>query len=263
MRTLTATTLFLALSASMAYASDAHLFLSQAGLSNPGDTQSAAISAAVIQSAVNLGDPVVQTGGVTTTVRFHLWAIMPDSPTSDLDNLDLAFQTSGNVTILNTNIWDNSNGFVDSFGNFVQTYSRWDAGGFPGLQSWNAQLADTTPTQALAADGITTRLAADDDQRRPVTFNSTNHYAILFGFVEVSGTQGNIDLIHQGANFRPFKSTARIHLGADDGIGEEADFRGSYNNASPEAQLVPEPSSLALSLLPVLLACGRQRHRQW
>jgi hypothetical protein len=256
MKKLLATSALLALGASAANAVQVRYYLASVGLSNGADTESAAVPAGDAQAAVTAGDP---TGLAAGSHRLYVWAMLPSTPTTDLLGFNLSFRTTGDVTIQNTNFWQNTNGFTDpDSGEFIETYRRWEEGGFPGLQSWSdAQLADPTPTVAVLTDGITNQSSAADDQRRTTSMGGTNNQrSIVVGYIEVTGGSaggGDVHIVNQASGFLQLDPNNMVFLGLDDTAGAPAEVVGqSYDNASAEATIVPEPASLALMALAVL-----------
>jgi hypothetical protein len=261
MKKLLATSALLAMGASAAQAVEARYFFATQGLSNAGDTESAAVGAAVLNPLIAGGDPTIDTTVAGTSQRLWLWAMIPSTPTTDLKGFNLAFRSTGDVQIVGTNMWQNTNGtLVDDDGDpetppvFVENYRRWEDGGFPGAQTWNAQTADPTPTVSVLTDGVTNDVSAQDDQRRNVTFNGTTAWrSVVVGFVDVAGTAGEVHIVNQASGFLQIDPNNRVFLGLDDTTGALAEVVGqSYDNASPEATLVPEPASLSLLALAVL-----------
>jgi opacity protein-like surface antigen len=207
-------------------------FLSLQGLSDPANTDSAAVAPG------NIGtDPSIDVGSDASAVtRLYLWADLTNSPSpTDLKGFALQFQTTGNLQILNTNIWQNNWTLPGTI--------RWNPAGFPGLQNWNSQTATPGPTVAVLEQGVNNGALA--------TAGFNDQYIAgreVVGYVEVQGNFGDVHIINVGSGFLTGTSTSnRVFLGFDDVDGAAAEIVGQpYHNASPEASIVPEPASLAL-----------------
>ncbi|MDX2200926.1 MAG: hypothetical protein SF069_18380 [Phycisphaerae bacterium] len=238
--------------AAQAYAVSARYFLSLTGLADANDEQSAANAPT---SVVN--DPVLDTGGSSTTIRLYLWADLSPlavAPATDVTMIDLAISTSGNLVVERTNIWQRILDDGATPDDSTDDLKRWAYA--PGIQTWNSNVADMAPAVAVLQPGLTTRnfIRALDNQDRAGGL-------WLFGWVEVNGTVGDI-LIHNNATsfLQRATPTNTVHLGLDDSAGGPAAVPGqsvSYSNASPEAFVGPEPSALALMTL-AALAIGRR-----
>lgn len=141
----------------------------------------------------------------------------------------------------------------------LSNYRRWENGGVPGLQNWGGLLADPTPTVAVLTDGVTNRVVAQDDQRRNVTFQAVSHRTVLVGWLEATGTSGDIDIINQGSGFLQIDPNNRVFLGLDDTAGFTLEFP-PHSNDSPEASfVVREPGGLTLLTAFAVAALRRRR----
>ncbi|MDX2198194.1 MAG: hypothetical protein SF069_04385 [Phycisphaerae bacterium] len=252
MKKILATAAILSLGASAAMAQvSARYFLSTAGLADPNDTQSAA------STAPGTADQTIDAGANANAVtRLYLWADLSPgatSPLTDLKGIDIALAVNGNLSILASNLWQR---VLDDGGTPDDTsddLNRWASA--PGLQNFapGSQNADPATTVAVLEPGLTTRTATTslDNQDRAGGL-------WLFGWIEVQGNQGDIQIRHQASGFLQGTGTAnRIFLGFDDAVGGEAapavpPGTVTYDNASPEATITPEPASLAMLALAAL-----------
>jgi opacity protein-like surface antigen len=207
-------------------------FLSPEGLSDPANTDSAAVAPGNIGS-----DPVVDVGSDASAVtRLYLWADLTNSPSpTDLKGFTLQFQATGNLTILNTNIWQNNWTLPGTI--------RWNPAGFPGLQDWNSQTANPGSTVAVLEQGVNNGALA--------TAGFNDQYIAgreLVGWIEVQGNNGDIQLVHIASGFLTGNGTSNsVYVGFGDADGGPAEVVGQpYSSANPEASIVPEPASLAL-----------------
>ncbi len=249
MKKILTTAALLAIGVSAAQAQvGARYFLSLAGLSDANDTQSAALA-----PSSTVADPSVDTGGAASSYRFYLWADLSPgttAPLTDLKGINLSFNTTGDVQITATNLWQR---VLDDGGtpeDPSDDLNRWASA--PGLQNWASQSVNLAPAVAVLEPGLTTRTATTslDNQDRPGGL-------WLFGYIEVSATTGgDIQINNDASGFLQGTGAAnRIFLGNDDAVGGPAEIAGqpiSYTNGSPEATITPEPASLAMLALAAL-----------
>lgn len=225
-------------------------FLSLDGLSDPNDTESAAVM------PTNIGvDPMIAdaTGG---SYRLYLWAQIgpgdiPAFDVTDLKEVDLAFRTTGDVQITGGDIWQNT---------FVPPVSmRWNALEMPGDFSADGSglFADPVRASAVLEAGVTNgNFSFFDDQ-----WIAGNLNAAVIGSLDVAttGGVGEVHIINQHSDFLQL-GERRAFLGWDDAVGAVADDPNSdYDNADWEARFIPEPSS---GLIAVLLATLYARTRR-
>lgn len=252
MKKLLATTALLGLGVSAAQAVQARYFLSLQGLSDGGNTDSAAVPAA------NASDLNIDVGLAPTTTRLYLWAQIGLTPPTDLKGFDLAFRTTGNLTISHTNIWQNN--FI------VPGFARWNVGGVPGADSIDANpgilgpgaygtnFVNVSPTVAVLEPGVTNGAFAGFDDQWVGALG-----AALVGYVEVSGNNGDVHIVNEGSGFLQIDPGNRVLLGLDDVTGNPAEVPNApYDNASPEATITPEPASLALLGLAAVFGLRRR-----
>lgn len=228
---------FIVVCATIGQAVSVRYFLSLEGLADPNDTDGPAVM------PTNIGvDPVIDTTISGTSHRLYMWAkIGPNAADggedTDLKGLDLAFFTSGDIEIVGGNIWQNH------FDPFVT--KRWNDNGFPGAFGSspvlpNNQFADPSSTIAVLEAGITNGpFAAFDDQWIGGSLNAS-----VFGYLDIEGTFGEVDIIHQGTGFLQIQPNNVVRVGwHDNGFGPMVPFPMPHNSA-PEALLIPEPVSL-------------------
>ncbi len=236
---------FLSVLSVQSFAVGARYFLALEGLADPNDEQSAATAPNIISDP----DP---TGVGSAPVRWYLWAdLSPSStaPLTDLKGIDLAFSTTGNMSIIETNIWQRT---LDDGGTPDDTsddLNRWASA--PGRQTWDNSFVDLAPAVAVLEPGLTTRTATTslDNQDRAGGL-------WLFGWITTTGNAGEIQILNNASGFlQGTGPTNTIYLGLDDNVGGPAEIPGqsvSYSNASPEGARTPEPASLMLMSIAAL-----------
>lgn len=244
----------------------ARYFFSTAGLSDPSDTDSAAVFPTGFGT-----DPIIDnSAGPAATTRLYLWIELLQPDTLML-GADIAFRTTGNLTIESTNIWQNEL--------LIPGLFRWvPPGGLPGIDSidqiansgipagaYGSQLVNVSPFfRSLEGIGISNRpISMFDDQWVDAAGSA------VVGWVDIKGNAGDVHIIHEelamdrftgGPNPNP--NAIAAFAGFADQSGGPAYIPGTfYDSPTPEATIIPEPGAgLAFACAIVGLIRSRSRH---
>ena len=215
----------------------------------------------------NLGgsDPTVDVGvgnpGASTTL--YLWATLGAGDPTTVAGFDMSIRTTGNVSISNVNIWDNTwvlriPGVGDINGAPLQR--RWLATPGSVTPAGGTQMVDLSPTVGGLTDpgtGVTGNGITSNGAPAGGVGNTDDQYhggtrTALVGSITVTGNAGDVHLINVATGFLQTEANF-VSLGLDDATGNPAEVIGApYDNASPEASIVPEPASLAMLALAAL-----------
>ncbi len=206
----------LGLMVSAAQASSLRLYLSETG-TDDGTIGGAAGSPGQAE------DPTVDGSG-----RLWVWAT-PIGAGTTVNGMDFNIIASGDAQIDGYNFWNHS----------LQVANRWEAGGFPGESAAAGNDTGNLVFVAVTTPGVTNGPFAGFDTQHDAGTGST-----VIGYVDVSGTNGAIDIRFNEGSIAAPNSYDSTFLGLDDVDGNAGP--GAYSNNSPEATVVPEPASLLL-----------------
>lgn len=220
--------------ASVAQASMFRLYLSETG-TDDGTTAGSALMPS--QAA----DPTDLAPG---SHRLWVWG-SPIGANTSVNGLNFDVKVDGDLNIDGYNFWNH----------FLQVVNRWDGGAFPGAGGDSGQLLSGLSFTANATPGITNNPFSGFDTHYDSSTNST-----VFGYIDVSGSIGDVNIVFQSGSIAAPDTYDTTFLGLDDAAGNAG--AGFYDNASPEANFLPEPGGVSLLVLGSAALLRRRKRRE-